>query len=74
VYPRARFWVHTVAPNTPQRIPGLRGRYRTVEVNLWSNLPAFSPVFVHLLRYGGVWKWYLSSTWYASFADGECPS
>jgi hypothetical protein len=52
----------------------LRGRYRTVEVNLWSNLPAFSPVFVHLLRYGGVWKWYLSSTWYASFADGECPS
>jgi hypothetical protein len=74
VYPRARFRVHTVAPNTPQRIPGLPGRYRTVEVNLWSNLPAFTPSLLHVLRYGGAWKWYLSRNWYASFADGECPT
>jgi hypothetical protein len=74
VYPRARFWVHTVAPNTPRRIPGLPGRYRTVEVNLSSNLPQRTNSAVHVLRYGGAWKWYLSRNWYASFADGECPT
>jgi hypothetical protein len=25
-------------------------------------------------RAGGAWKWNLSRNWYASFADGECPT